>query len=519
MPVHLKALLVIVALAMAVFVLSKSFACSSATTPADFDRRRNLWFAVIIAAFLAHNYYIFAAIASVLLIGAAKSDSNRFAMYFLMLFAVPMYEKMISGLGIANHLFMLDYSRLLALVVLFPAMKMVIDGNDYLSFGRTSSDKFIAGYLLLNLGLTLSVNTITNSFRLGVFYPFLDVFLPYFVASRTVRNLSAFKDVLMAFAVASLILSAIAAFEYARHWLLYQNLSQALGANIFGGYLMRGDDTLRAQASTGQPIVLGYIIAIAMAFMWFLRATAGSVGGWRVAALVLAVGLYVPVSRGPWVGAVVIILILVATGPEPFKRLMVLGTICSAAFAGLLATPMGDKVLALLPFVGTVDAENVTFRQDLLNMSLEVILQNPFFGAYDYARAEQFEELRQGNGFLDIVNTYLSVAMGSGLVGLVLFSGVFLSATWSVLRAMNRLIDRTSEIFLLGQTLLAAILGTMVIIFTVSSVSYIPIVYWSLVGLCLAYARIVDVSASASQATNQTRKPPFLSNLHGPASA
>ena len=70
MPEHLRALIVILVLASAVFAFAKAPACAVACTRVDFERRRNLWFGVTFAAFLAHNFWIFIAIAAVLLLFA-----------------------------------------------------------------------------------------------------------------------------------------------------------------------------------------------------------------------------------------------------------------------------------------------------------------------------------------------------------------------------------------------------------------------------------------------------------------
>ena len=75
MPEHLRALMVILALAAAVFVAARAPACAAATTGADFARRRTLWFAVTLAAFLSHDYWLFIGAATALT--AAKIAYGR----------------------------------------------------------------------------------------------------------------------------------------------------------------------------------------------------------------------------------------------------------------------------------------------------------------------------------------------------------------------------------------------------------------------------------------------------------
>src|SRR6267378_3259637 len=121
MPEHLRALLVILVLSSAVFALAKTPACAMACAAADFERRRNLWFGITLAAFLAHNFWIFIVVAAALLLFAQSREPNKLATYFFVLFAVPLIPADITGLGLIQHFFSIDYIRLLALAVLLPA--------------------------------------------------------------------------------------------------------------------------------------------------------------------------------------------------------------------------------------------------------------------------------------------------------------------------------------------------------------------------------------------------------------
>jgi hypothetical protein len=56
---------------------------------------------------------------------------------------------------------------------------------------------------------------------------------------------------------------------------------------------------------------------------------------------------------------------------------------------------------------------------------------------------------------------------------------------------MRSIANRSSEEYLLGRALLATLLAILLIIFSVSSIAIIPIVYWSVAGLSVAYAQMV----------------------------
>jgi O-antigen ligase len=495
MPDHLRALVVILVLAGLSFALARAPACAAAMKDEDFARRRNVWFALTAAAFLAHDFWLFLLFAAALLFLTVPSEGNKLALYFFVLFAVPAIDAEIPGFGLMEHFFAIDYLRLLALVILLPAWLALRARPETEPFGRSNADKLLAAYLILQFFLQLPHTTLTETLRRGVFYAFLDVFLPYYVASRAARDRAALRDALMAFVLGALVLAPIALFEFARHWLLYPPLEEALGVN-WGllNYLERGDGLLRAQASTGHPIILGYVLAVALGLAFYLGRFIPSTR-WRKGALVLlAAGLVAAMSRGPWIGAAVMVLAFVATGPQALPRLAKLGVAALCVVPLLLVSSAGQALVDYLPFVGSVEAQNVTYRELLFEISLGVVLEHPFFGAWDFLQLPVMQQLKQGEGIIDIVNTYLGVALAGGLVGLALFCGFFLLVLYELASAMRRAGDRDGEAYALGQAFFCALLGILVMIFITSSLTLIPVVYWSIAGLAQAHARAPALS-------------------------
>lgn len=491
MPENLRALAMILVLAGAVFVAARALACAAAMTEEDFVRRRNLWFALTLAAFLAHNFWLFIAFAALLLIFALPGEPNKLALYFFVLLAVPAIDAEIPGFGLVEHFFAIDYPRLLALAILLPAWLALRARPDAEPFGRSSADKILLAYLALQFLLQLPHATLTDTLRKGAFYAFVDVFLPYYVASRAARDPAALREALMAFVLAALVAAAIAVFEFARHWLLYSSLEEALGVD-WGllNYLERGDGVLRAQASTGQPIVLGYVLAVALCLALSLRKSLPPTR-WRDGGLVLlAAGLVAAMSRGPWIGAAVMLLAFVATGPRALARLAKLGLAGLCVLPFLIGSSAGQALIDYLPFVGTIEAQNVGYREWLFEVSLGVVLDHPFFGAWDFLQLPAMQQLRQGQSIIDVVNTYLGVALASGLVGLALFCSFFLVVLYELFAAMRRVAGRGGELYVLGQALFCALLGILVMICTTSNIGVIALIHWAIAGLAQAYARV-----------------------------
>jgi len=501
MPEHLKALVVLLALAVVVYFFLKAPVCALGVTGADFNRRRNLWFGITLAAFLSHNFWVFVVVASAILIFALPRESNRLALMFSLLFAVPMFSQEVSGFGLITHFFALDYGRLLALAVLLPTFFGVIAQSDNERFGRNLPDKLLAGYMVLQLVLMLKASTFTNSLRVGVFYQFIDVFLPYYVASRTLKTLADFHHAAIAFVAAALLLAAIGFFEFARSWLLYSSLQAAIGVDwgLLGKYLNRGDSgILRAMASTGHSIALGYVMATAIGLFLCIKKPVAKTLPWYFGLSGLVLGLIFPLARGPWIGATALLFVYVFAGPNPGKIFLKVGLIGLVVAPLLLLSPFGGKIISYLPFVGDIDEHSISYRTSLLDISIQVILQNPYFGAFNYIYSPEMQALKQGQGIIDIVNTYLGIALASGLVGLSLFSGFFITVVIGIAGSMRRIRDKEDDSHILGRSLLATLIGILVIIFTVSNISVVPMIYWSIAGVGVAFKRFIAVAPAYS---------------------
>lgn len=506
MPEHLRALVVILAIAAVVFWLAQKPLVACGMAPEDFKRRRNLWFGVTLAAFLAHDFWLYSLVVAAMLLVYGLRDRNPIALYVVLLFTVPPFGVQIPGFGLINYVFELNHIRLLNLTLLLAALIRAEPetGRPALR-GAGVAGAMVLGYIGLLVALTMILSSFTDTMR-ATFMLVVDIWLPFYVGYRTLRNRAALKDVAAAFVLAGAVLAAIALFEFGKGWLLYASVEDALGVPwAMGSYLGRGENsTLRAMASTGHPIVFGYVLVVAMACAVMLAPRI--VPRWIRWALfgLLGAGLAVSLSRGPWLGAALMLLIALGVGRGAGSRLFK-GSLIVAAVSGLvLVSPWGDQVVGLLPFVGTVNAETVDYRARLFEVSLSVLAGSPFFGAWDYMLNPAMEEMRQGEGIIDMVNTYLGVAMSTGLVGLSLFTGVFVAAAWATFKAWRAAYaDAEWERF--GRCLLGALAGAVLTIATVSSINAVPTVYWLLAGVMLAYARTPALISATTDARTSRR--------------
>jgi O-antigen ligase len=488
---NITALVVILVLATGVFWLAGKAYSGTASDPRDFSRRRNLWFGITIVAFLAPNFWLYIFVTAIMLAYSQAREKNWLAMFCLLLFVVPQIPGRVPALGLVNYLFTIDIYRLIGLVVLLPAFLSLRRRDDAVPFGATLPDKLLLGYLILRFAMLLRATTVTDALRGGILYGFLDVYLPYYVVSRQAVTIREFRDALAAFTTAALLLAIVGVFENLKHWLLYFNLSYSLaGAQPYGWmYLVRGE-SIRASASVGQPIPMGLVLILGLAFLFYLRRFTRSPMVWWAALAILCAGLLATVSRGPWIGAIAMFIVFVATGPAATSNVFKTMLAGAVVLAIILASPMGPKFIDLIPFVGNVEPQNAEYRKLFVQQSLLAISHHPWFGSPDFANAPEFAQLKP-QGLLDTLNVFIAVALESGLVGLALYGGIFVTVGFGVLRSSRSQRGVDDELYLVGRALLAAFAGLFVTINTISPITIIPLVYWCMMGLGVGYILLV----------------------------
>jgi O-antigen ligase len=188
-------------------------------------------------------------------------------------------------------------------------------------------------------------------------------------------------------------------------------------------------------------------------------------------------------------GAATVYFTFVAIGPRAVSRL-VKGTGLALVIAGLIAvSPIGDQIIEMIPTMGK-PAD--MYRHRLSERGWELVLAHPFFG--DRFPWPEMEDLRQGEGIIDIVNTYLGVGLNYGFVGLFCFlSFILLGMTRTYARA-KELSHADPDFALFGSSLIACIVGTLIMIDSSSFILGCEKVFFVLAGLAAAYVRLTRLS-------------------------
>jgi len=491
----IKRLIVVLAIAATVFHLAKPIALRFMSGE-DFSRRRLVWFVLTSVSFVTPSFWLYVLVAAPMFLWASRKDSNPIALYLLMLHVIPPFGFIIPILG-NNGLFPLDNYRLLAFCVLLPATMRYRKDREEAAVGEFG----VMDVVLLAFGALEVVlytppdiphqlalpDSPTNVLRRAVLF-FLDTYLVYFTVSRTCQSRRKMADAAATFCLACAVMAAIGMFENLRKWLLYVEVVSNWGIQLNAfTWLTRGSE-LRAQASAGHSLALGYLLAVGFGFWLYLKSRVQS-GIRRIGVtLLLWGGLFAAFSRGPWLGAVTAYFTFFAAGPRAVSRL-VKGTLLALGVALLIiVSPIGDRILDVLPVMGNAADANIVYRQRLAERGWEIVLAHPFFG--DQFPWPEMEDLRQGEGIIDIVNTYLGVALSYGFIGLFCFLSFILLAMTSVYARTRVLAHSDPDLALFGTSLIACIVGTLVMIESSSFILGCQKMFYVLAGLATAYARL-----------------------------
>jgi hypothetical protein len=503
MPLFLKAFVVVIVVTTFTFWLAKPL-MRRFMSDADFSTRRNVWLGLTAAAFLIPQYWAYVAVAILVLAYGLRRDSNPAALYIFLLLAIVPIGLPLPTFGLVRQIFLLDHLRLLSLVVLAPAAwrlarsASAVDRHGGLvrERSRLHVDLLVLCYLALQIVLLTPFESVTASLRRIVLVG-IDVWLPYYVLSRSCRSRETLIETMAAFAMAMFVLAPLAVFESVKGWLLYASLQDQWGTAAIINYLRRGN-LLRAQLTSGHSIVLGYAMTIAFGFWLYLQHRVEPLG-WRLLAIAtLVVGIVMPFARGPWLGSGVVLVVFLALGPNRGGRLLKLLVIAAPIAITALLSPYGDRIIERLPFVGTLEQGSIDYRQQLASTAWLLVQQNPWFGTPGYLA--YLEDLRQGQGIIDIVNAYASIALGYGLLTLVAFVGAFTLVTIRCVLRVRDLSSTDPDLALLGASLVACMVAALLMLATVNLYLSVGSLTWALLGLGAGYVRITLAKVVESQA-------------------
>ncbi len=282
------------------------------------------WAGVTLLAFLTYNFWVFTVLSGIFLLVISKENNVlKIALFFLLLLSIPTGSINIPGFGLVNFILTVNFPMFLSAVLLLP----LAIGKRNSNRAVKSSELFLYVFFLLNLvvlyqetsyvyqgELVVRESSITSVLRFGVSL-FLGLIVPYWAISKTIKTTQDIKVIFMAIVFGALLQASIAIAETMKGWHLYNSLEATLGIGSSSGYISR-ENMLRASASLSHPITLGLVLAIGFGISLYfmnIKSKKPLQMYWLMAAVFIA-GLATTLSRGPWVGAAIIVLAYLFTG-------------------------------------------------------------------------------------------------------------------------------------------------------------------------------------------------------------
>lgn len=449
------------------------------------------WAVITLLLFLSPSFWVFLPCSAALAWWLGQKH-HPVIVFCGLIYAAPNFEKMLLGLGPINALASFSYQRVLAVTVLMLWLtKWKPKKVETAPLPPRIFDHLILMLGLYRVFLQLPDDTVTNTLRDYSNY-LIDVTLVYWIGRRWVASPHLTKEALAAYTYGIMIVCGIAAFEFLKRWILYKGLVQSLDVpGSGGGYLLRGDTgLLRTFATTGQPIPLGYLAMVGiMVWLALTELHRSSVQTRTLGLGLLAMGSIASLARGPWLALAAALVLWFSISPDGLKRLFKAGLVLSALFAVALVSPAGDKIVSMMPWASDVEDFNIVYRQRLIEVTMMLVRENPWFGSSTFMSAPVMEQLIQGEGIVDLVNTYLALALSTGVIGAGLFTLLIIgpllygAPLYLKLLATSKPDDTAKKADPLFRSMLTLSLGTAITIGTVSSITVIPWTYWLLAGI------------------------------------
>jgi O-antigen ligase len=447
-----------------------------------------VWLGVLVIAFASPNIWLMYFLLFILFHYYIPSAPESRVIYFLLIACtLPMVPIEIPGAFGIRYFIRISYPLFLIIAILLPLLLFSKSpGNKQHSI----TDKFIVFYILTISILSFRDTTITNGIRACVNIA-LNIYVPYFAISRYIQTAQQLKTALTALLFGLIPLALIGIFEALKHWHVFDALSRSMTNKPHKKQYEVRAGLLRASTLFFGPLIYGYAMVIGNGLVMLLRPFIGE-KYFKVTLSMFLAALLVSVARGAWIGFAVLFIAYVWTGRAAISRLFMIGLSALAMLPILSLSTFGNKILDLLPIIGTTNSSTIDYRERLLENASIVISKSPWFGSTNFLETPEMESMRQGQGIIDLVNTYIQVALNAGYVGLFLFLAIFIGLLIRCYRIIKRLPSEEIDMIHMGRALFAILSGMLFIIFTTSSIDYVPIFYWIFAGIIAAYLNIAN---------------------------
>lgn len=375
---------------------------------------------------------------SVCIVGGASAGTPLLSSYIVMTAIIPVFSILVPGAFGISTLVDLRTPLVAGLTVLIMrvAAPAKLPGR-----GWRAADLLIVAFIVAQAILTTRGQSAQLIIRVLIEY-LITYGGAYLVASRTRLSNPAFFLKSLLFVGSALGL--IAAFEALRWWPQYLAIYEIKNVHLARPLIARAG-FMRSGGPFDDPLAFSIFLATtATAGMGLLQ------GGRHRASIYLAVACIAAGIAGTFSRTGMVALGLALLVMAVVRRKL------SSFFVMAVAGSIG---LLFLNFISGSDTEGTSsYRLEILQGGIEVVRKNLIFGNNQAIRQGEMSDLVQGQGIVDVVNSYLQVAMDGGLFLLACFLAVPLAG---VLRYARFRPARGTSARLLADVALAQTLGIL----------------------------------------------------------
>jgi hypothetical protein len=397
-----------------------------------------IWYALIIlAGFYVPSGQIFLLVSVVVTLATVQGRVDAVCRYILAIMLLPnvLWRASIGSAYICD----LDVQNVLGLTLL--VVCMVSRSRVPARRAFTLEDWFIVALIAIFWIAKTRFPALSLFARDGV-QTSLSLLLPYILFRRNIRSMDEYRLLLGSFVAASAILAVFAIYEARFGWALFGTMEHRLfpGEMVSKSMLQRGG-AMRASTTMSGPLMLAFLFLVSVVATFAVRPLVRTQALWTGLLGLLFLGLLTTQSRGNLaclgVGFVVYCL---ARRKYGLAALAMMG-----AAAGAMVIIVGARVSSTLanfvnPSQPTADG-HYDYRGLLLQRGLEEGMKYPLTGTSLNFVYDRLEDITQGQHIVDLVNTYLTIFLMSGLIGFVPFVGIILAIIYKQIVGYPRVKD------------------------------------------------------------------------------
>jgi len=366
----------------------------------------------VVASFSPH-YAVFGGLVIAFMAFIPATREERLRLFFFSLHLLPALSYTIT---VPLQLITINYYVLLAL----GCLSVVLSARPNLVARLRPWDVLV---VLLIGGLVLAGvkdTSLTNGMRVVVGFT-IALGVPYLLVSRGTALTRSPTDLLLAVALGATVVATITIFESQRNWLLYDNFSHRFGiTETNSAYAKQRAGYLRASTTFPESTSLSLFLSMATIMLVALRSKFARPAVFWV---MLGILLVAQVSTFARVGLLATAVGLLALLWHHRRYGLVIFTALAAPLLYTLLKLASESVPVLRAMFGETGegASTIDYRSRLATRMYEEILREPLFGLTPSQIQIRLDDMRQGEGIIDLVNAPLMIALQSGVVGLVAF--------------------------------------------------------------------------------------------------